>query len=156
MAAANRRPGQTYSEGSQYPRARPNVSLKLGPRAGATRGVKLKHLAVNTVRVTPKSSVGKGWKLQITVDMGPKTTQPAAMVTIIGESGKGSTKRVALRPDGRGALKVPFAARSIRYVEVTLVNASARFKCWQRTVFSCQGRPLDNAVPAKLQVRTTR
>jgi hypothetical protein len=39
---------------------------------------------------------------------------------------------------------VGFDPGSVKRVMLVLVNAGARFSCWKRTGFSCQGTPLDD------------
>ena len=56
---------------------------------------------------------------------------------------------VSLNRLGVGALTVPFVVGVVSRVEVTLVNASTRTRCWARasSPYSCFGVPRDDNQP---------
>jgi hypothetical protein len=45
---------------------------------------------------------------------------------------------------GTGNVRVPFGRGRVSQAILVLTNASDRFNCWQKTWFSCQGRPRDD------------
>ena len=64
----------------------------------------------------------------------------------------GRVRRVPVSLNGQGDATrvVAFSTRSVRNVEVTLVNAGGRFNCFRGTRFSCQGVPLDDNLRQRL------
>ncbi|WP_370289982.1 MXAN_6640 family putative metalloprotease [Nocardioides sp.] len=152
FAVGNRLPGRTYAEGAalRYPTAAPVGSVVL--RDLKTRVVtrKINHLASATYRFTPKVPAAR--RLTVTIDAPATVRGSRAIVTSFAKSGAISRKVVPLNSStGNGALTVPFG--SVKFVEVTLVNASGRFACFRNTAFSCQGVPVDDAQPFKLTYR---
>ena len=70
-----------------------------------------------------------------------------AVVTIQPRNGAPKTKWVTLDKFGNASPKYKFTTRSVKSVEVTLVNASVDFRCNRGTRFSCAGKPkFDNSV----------
>ena len=70
-----------------------------------------------------------------------------AVVTIQPRSGAPRTKWVTLGKNGNASPKYKFTTTKVKYVEVTLVNASDDFRCNRGTRFSCAGKPkFDNSV----------
>ena len=152
FAAANRTPGRSYAEGkaNRYPRAPLARSATLSqavPRTGPLR-LTLDHLASETVHYTPaKSLVSPKWRLGLTLDMAARWKGTGAVVTIQPRHGAPKTKWVTLGKQGNAWPKYKFAATKVKYVEVTLVNASDDFRCNRGTRFSCAGKPkFDNSV----------
>jgi hypothetical protein len=146
-AAVNRRPQTFYDDGRRYPSARLHGQSTLS-KARRTRkpAVRLDHLAGATFRVVPARSLDRGWKLRVRLDGDPSRRGGAAVITY--QKRGGAIRRVAvdLGADGRATRKVPFARATVRWVEVTVVNASSRFRdCWANdTGLSCSGVPLDD------------
>ncbi|WP_193605690.1 MXAN_6640 family putative metalloprotease [Nocardioides dongkuii] len=156
FAAANRRPATAYDEGASYPVAALEGVLRVGRRDTRRTTTRIDHLSSSTVRVQRRGSMGKAWRLRVAVDLGPKATSPAAVVTVRTKAGRFQTRLVRLGRSGRGAVTVPFGSRAIRYAEVTMVNASRRFDCFQGSYFSCQGAPRDDDERARLTVSTKK
>jgi hypothetical protein len=156
-AVANRRPGQSYDEGAanRYPKA---PAGKVTLAAGKTRTVKVRldHLTSRTTRLTPKRLATKKAKVRLTFDLSPRATGAFALITTTLRSGKVRTVKVKLNKKGNGAKAVPFSSRKVDNVEVTLVNGSGRFKCWQQSYFSCQGRPLDDNAAQQFTARAVK
>ena len=154
---ANRRPALTYREGSAYRAAKPSASWTLSGKRRDTgvRRTKVNHLASATARLTP--GAGAHGRLRVQV-MLPKR-RAAAVVSVYRKDGAVTTKTIKVNRQGRGKVRVRFDRRTIRFAEVTLVNASARYKCWQgpqgraEILYSCRGRPLDQRVPMAFRAR---
>ena len=149
FADANRRPAAVYDEGADnsYPRAPLSGSRLLGP--GQSSGLitrELDHLTSATIQFTP---TGLTSRLRITVDMSKAFHGALAVVSTYPVGGLPVSSRVALNRLGIGTLTVPFVQGTESRVEVTLVNASARTRCWARasSPFSCFGIPRDDNSP---------
>ena len=65
---------------------------------------------------------------------------------------------VSLNRLGVGSVTVPLLGGEISRVEVTLVNASARTRCWVRasSPFSCFGVPRDDNLTQRVRVVALR
>ncbi len=156
FADANRRPRTTYDEGKQlnYPTS-PLVfrPVTLSPRASKTTwgSFRLDHLTNGTVRFKPKGLTQKSWKLKAQVNMAPRTRGSAAVATVSYKSGKTRTYHLSLNAKGDGSKRVPFSSRTVKWVELTLVNASERMTCWRGRPFSCQGTPKDDNLVQKMR-----
>lgn len=156
FAAYNRMPGRYYQEGAanHYPVAAPAGTIKLTKAKKDSRwlyGI-VDHLASLTARFVP----GKGlktasWKLKLSLNLPPKSTDTRAMITVVKRSGNPAILVAPLNSQGDGTKKVPFGSSNVKYVEVTLVNAGTRYSCWTGGDYSCFGDSLDNG--RKLQVR---
>ena len=151
FAAANRTPGRSYAEGkaNRYPRAplaRAATLSQAAPRTGPLRLI-LDHLAAETVRYTPANSlVSPKWRLRLRLDMAARWKGTGAVVRIQPRSGAPRTMWVTLDKFGNASPKYNFTTTKVKYVEVTLVNASDDFRCNRGTRFSCGGRPkFDNS-----------
>jgi hypothetical protein len=156
FADGNRRPGRTYSEGAanHYPVAPLWTSATLTPRALSSgwRSTALNHLASSTARFTPSSAMtAAAWKLRVSVDMAAPTRGSVAVVTVYPKSGTPRAYRLPLSSTGAAAKNVPFSVASVLRVETTLVNASARFRCWRGTAYSCQGTPTDDGLTERVR-----
>lgn len=157
FAAANRRPGKTYDEGTSQRYPVPPVIDQITVARPAQVAIKLDHLASATYRFVPaKALASKAWKLRLNVDMQATSRGSAALVTSYLTSGKVKVQWVRLNKQGNGTRAVPFSVRGVKQVEITLVNASGRFDCWKGTPFSCSGKPKDNDLLQKVSVRPFR
>jgi len=152
FSAANRSPGRSYDEGKannypQAPLAATRTLTKRAPRTGQLQ-LTLDHLAAGTIRYKSGDSLGSdAWRLRLSLDMAARWKGTGAILTIQPRSGSPRTKLVKLNKDGNAAPTLAFSTRRVRYVEVTLVNASDDFRCNRNTRFSCQGQPkFDNSV----------
>ncbi|CAN5424117.1 hypothetical protein BH11ACT8_BH11ACT8_01450 [soil metagenome] len=152
-AAANRRPGTSYAEGraNHYPTAPLQGSAVLSRRSPRTTvaPVALDHLTTATYRLTPRQT-SKKTRLRVSVDMADKVRGSLAIVTVLLSTGRTVVSKVRLDRHGNGAVTVPFGSAGVRYAEVTLVNGSGRFTCFDRGSYSCQGTPLDQHQQEKL------
>lgn len=157
FAAENRRARTTYAEGrsNRYPNAPLADRAVLG--AGATTGwgtLRLDHLAAGTVRLEPERGLGRAWDVRLELDLPSLVRGGAAVVTAKPRGGRVTSRLVRTDPDGSGTLRVPFGATE--WVEVTLVNTSSRYRCWQATSFACRGLPLDDRRIFRLRATTVR
>lgn len=146
FAGGNLIPDRTYPEGAayRYPKVKGTKVLTRKRRAKGF-GARVHHLSSRSFRFVPGRGLGgKKWKLALAVSGPAKRTSPAAHVIVQRKNGRVSRKLVRLNKRGKGHTKVAFSKRKVASVSVTLVNASTRFKCDQRTMLACAGRPLDN------------
>ncbi len=153
-SAATRAPAVTFAEGAAlgYP-AKPlagQASLPAGKKK--TFKGKLDHLTSTTFQVVPGGGTSK---LKIQVKMAGKKFGSRAVVALYTTGG---LKFLTLKVNARGVGKksVPFDA-TIGAVEVTLVNASTRYRdCYKRsTPYSCSGIPLDDNLRARVSVKAS-
>ena len=156
FAAANRMPGLNYDEGAanNYPVASPAGTIKLSSSKKDSKWLyaKVDHMAAATARFVPGSGLSaKTWKLKVSVDLTPKSTDTTAVITVARKSGGPQVMVVPINTSGDGSKKVSFGSSGVKYVEVTLVNAGTRYSCWNGGPFSCQGTSKDDG--RKLQVR---
>lgn len=148
FADGNRRPTRTYAEGSalRYPTAKPSRAVTLKPsRLSSGRITRtVDHLSSSTIRLVPSSSMKSSrYRVSIRLDL-DSGSRAAAVVSTTMRSGSVSTRTVTLSSKGDGAVSVPFSARTVRRVEVTVANASTRYSCWRGTDYSCSGVPSDD------------
>jgi hypothetical protein len=155
FAAANRRPGASYEEGAanHYAAARlaGRSTISAGHRqAGAHPTVD--HLASATYRFTNGASGAH--RLRLELDLPPTARGSAARVAVARTSGRPVVTAVRLSRLGDATVRLPFGRR-VPYVEVSLVNASIRYRCGARPEggFSCAGRALDDDL--RMSVRAT-
>lgn len=144
---ANRRPAQTYDEGSagRYPTAPLTDSYLLSRtrRALPKQVAVLDHLSNRSYAFRPADGLTDDWRLRVEVDAPSTRRQPFAHMTVY--AGDGSTRRrtVRLSERGIGARTVGFGSE-IERVELTLTNAGRRYDCWAGTDYACQGRSLED------------
>ena len=107
--------------------------MTLTPRhlSSAPVSVKLDHLAAGTVRYRPGAALNKGdWHLRVTLDMQARWKGSHAIVTSVLRDGAGLQRsKIRLNKQGNGARSFDFTRGSVKYVEVTMVNASDKFRC---------------------------
>ncbi|MDN4161833.1 MXAN_6640 family putative metalloprotease [Nocardioides abyssi] len=157
FAAENRRARTTYAEGrrNRYPNAPLSDSTTLGAGASTKWGTtRLDHLAAGTVRLQPAAGLGRAWDVRIQLDLPSQAQGGAAVVTSKPRNGPVTSRLVRTDRDGDGAVRVPFGGRE--WVEVTLVNTSSRYRCWQGTGFACRGLPLDDRRVFRVRATTVR
>lgn len=144
FADANRRPADEYLDGLLYPKA-PFLSsaLKTGQSSGWISR-RLDHQSSTTLGFTP---TGPATGLRVRLDMADTRRGSVAVVTpYAGGVAAAAPELVRLDRLGVGALTVPLLGGAVSRVEVTLVNASTRTRCWRNNLspYSCFGRPLDD------------
>jgi hypothetical protein len=160
FARANRRPGASYEEGAanHYPTAplagRRTLSGHQGDSGVLARTVD--HLASATLRFTRATGFAAS-KLRVHVDLPPAYRGSEALVTVAGASGQPQTTALNLSSQGDATKRVGFGS-GVKYVEVTLVNASIRYRCGiaPNAGYSCAGRPRDDDLRMAVRARAIR
>ena len=159
-AVANRMPDRSYEESRahDYPSARLAGRANLSPsRRAVSTSMRLDHLAAGTLRFVPSRRLAASdWKLRLILDMANRWKGTAAVVTIKPRTGAPRTKTAALDRNGDASLRVAFARKRTKWVEVTLVNASDHFRCNRGTRFSCGGVPRFDGTLQRLTARAFR
>jgi hypothetical protein len=137
-------PDNTYSEGGSYPSPKASVfTVSATKPATGWKRFALDHLTTGYALLRPGQGVAGSAKLRLSVD-GPKyKTGSEASAIVLLKSGKQKYYTYSLDADGDGSLTVPFGA-TVDSVFLILSNASTRFTCWKKTVYSCQGKPKDD------------
>lgn len=158
FAAGNLIPALNYPEGAEYPAPRVRGAKALSRNKRAKRfATRINHLSSASYVYVPGKGLGaKKWKLSLRVAGPVKRTSPAAVVVTYTTDGKRKVKLVRLNRGGDGHTKVAFSSRSVAAVSVTLVNASTRYRCNQRTLLACGGRPLDDRARFAVTGRVTK
>ncbi len=147
FADANRRPAEEYDEGDLYPSAPVSASHTLRPGQGSGRIAReLDHLSSATIQFTPR---GPTSRLRLRVDMSKARRGSLAVVSTYPLGDLPVPSLVNLNRVGVGSLTVPFVNGVVSRVEVTLVNASTRTRCFVRasSPYSCFGVPRDDNSP---------
>jgi hypothetical protein len=144
FSTVNRAPRRFYDEGSAYPAAPLAVRFTLRNRTERSVSGVQEHLTSDTVRLTPGPSLGRGWQLRVRVDLPPRAYGYGVAVSVYMKSGAKHTTNLAVNAQGQKTRRFGFNSNRVRFVEVTLVNASARYSCWQDTTYACQGTPRDD------------
>jgi hypothetical protein len=162
FTTANRQPARHYDEAAanRYPAARLAGRKVLSPqRRKHGWEVRTDHLTGATFRVLPsRDMTNRRWKLRVGVDMAAKSRGSAAVATIHYQDKAPATRSVRLGRRGNGVVRVPFSRRSVKAVEVTLLNHSTRMRCWRDGSwrYSCAGVPRDDNLVQRLRVTAFR
>jgi hypothetical protein len=138
FSVANRAPKKFYDEGRNYRAAAPLKTFRLtsSNRSTGKWVGKLLHLSNGPVRYKPGAGPGaRDWKLRISVNMPPKNAGPAARVLVFKKSGKIAVSTIRLSPKTTGSKTVSFSSRTVKHVELVLINSSATVNKG-KTVFS--------------------
>ncbi len=160
-AAANRQPAYYYNEARarRYPHSKlaGKTWLRQRKRRSPLFTTRLDHLTSATYRIRPAKNLrARNWKLNLTFNMADKRRGSVALIRIRKTSGHRGTKLVRLNARGNGFKQVPFSRAKVKWVEVTLVNASDRFRCFRRSQYSCEGESLDDFLRQKVRGRAVR
>ena len=152
-SAATRATHVTFSEGAalNYPVKPLAGGATLGSHNHKTFQGKLDQLTSATYQFVPSGTS----KLKLTVKMAPKSQGSRAIVAIYGTNGSLSFDLVKVNGHGIGHKKVVFDG-TVAAVEVTLVNASTKFKeCYrhERSKYPCMGVPVDQHRAARVQAK---
>jgi hypothetical protein len=149
FAGANILPAKFYPEGRAWPSVElgaPTFTLTSASRETGERGnPELLHMSTQTWRVNSSPSLtGSRFRLDVQVDGPAKFRMPGAHVLVAKQNGRVKRLLVKLGDNGNGTIQVPFDFATVASVYVSLVNASTRFSCNRRYVFSCNGLPIDD------------
>ncbi|MFC5728595.1 MULTISPECIES: MXAN_6640 family putative metalloprotease [Nocardioides] len=155
----NRRPWASYTEGRAYKAAPLHGSYLLRPGARTKRlDIGLNHLAAKHYRYRPSSDMAAGWRLRLRLNLNGRISGGAAFVTVKPDGRAPYVRRVSLNRYGNRTVSFPFGRARVDWVEVTVVNASARYRCnlglgWDDT---CEGRSLDDGARQLVAARAYR
>jgi hypothetical protein len=147
FTVANRRPRDSYDL-SGLPSLRSPTHRRYWLGRGAVREDTLRpdHLSARWLAFRRTGTTPAGAELVLRLDL-PKGSQGGtARAFAVLRSGEREAYRFGLGREGDSRKAIPFGRR-VRRVELALVNAGARFACWDGRDWSCQGRPLDDGRP---------
>lgn len=154
---ANRRPVLHYSEGGAYPRSPLRGRYELvSDSKRRYRAFSQDHLATSTYRIAPRD-LYRGWSVRVRVEGVPK--QGYAIATIKRSGGKFERVRFNLGANGVAARTLPFGKAKVRWIDITVANASVRYNCdvgGEYEYYTCAGRPRDDNEPHKVVTRAFR
>jgi hypothetical protein len=155
---ANRRPNAFYDDGGRYPKARPYWKKMMRKHKRLrTPSVRLDHLTGASFKVKPEKGMWRGWRLRIKIDGQSKWRGGSAIVTWKQRDGAVKRSGIGLGKNGYGNKSVPFGRKNVRWVEVTVVSASTRFRsCNTGSALSCEGWPKDQNRPTDLRLKVYR
>ncbi|HEX5088816.1 MAG TPA: MXAN_6640 family putative metalloprotease [Nocardioides sp.] len=153
-SAATRATHATFAEGAalNYPSKPLAGAVSLPSHKHKSFKAKLDHLTSSTFQFVPGGGTSK---LKVKVKMASKQRGSRAVYVIYGPGGMVQTKAIKVNGHGVGHKKIVFDG-SVTAVEVTLVNASTRYKdCYRRpnSPYSCQGAPVDDNLKAIVQAK---
>lgn len=159
-SVANRHPARVYdeAEANGYPVAQLAGRATLGRGASWSRQRRADHLTSHTFRLTPATGLtGRRWRLRVAVDLPPAGRGSEVAVSVHRRNGSLGTSRITLNRSGGKVFTRPFAAGTVRAVEVSLVNASTRIRrCHTGSAISCGGRARDDRQPFRISTRVVR
>ncbi|MGH2738922.1 MAG: MXAN_6640 family putative metalloprotease [Actinomycetota bacterium] len=148
--------GSFYEEGASYRTPiLPRIFQISRLRFGLRRTRLLRHLSTEYVVFRPAGARRRA-ALDINLDAPPLNRGPAAKVILHLQSGRLRVIPLALDSHGDATTRVQFGRSSVYQVILVLTNASTRFNCWKGTLYSCQGKPTDERLPFRFQVRLVR
>lgn len=149
-AAALARPAANWQEGKHWPK--PDISTVTLSRAASSRSFsgQLDHLASDTIRFRPGSSVTK---LRVNAKSLSKKKGGAVVITVARKNG--TTKKYVLGNDkGKASKQVPFSSGKVSAVDVTLVNGGTAYRnCGSGTAWACGGYSKRDNATAKVTAK---
>lgn len=155
---ANRRPGAFYDDGHRYPHAKPYWKKMIRKhRRLRTPSVRLDHLSGASFKVKAAKGMWRRWRLRIKIDGQPRWRGGTAIVTWRKRNGVVKRTGIGLGRNGYGKQTLPFGRKKVRWVEVTVVNASTRSRdCNSGSMMSCGGWPKDQNRRTDLRLKAYR
>jgi hypothetical protein len=140
-----------FNEGTEQNYPVKPLAGQVGLPAGKKKAFKAKldHLTSSSFQFVPGGGTSK---LKLKFDMASKSAGSRAIVIVYRTNGAVVVQLVKINGHGRGKKKVAFDA-SVAAVDVTLVNASTKFKqCYtrQRNSISCSGKAVNDNEKAKV------
>jgi len=158
MSADNLHPTRWYAEGRRYPQAPLSGTWWLTRSDPvANIGLVQDHLTSDTYRFEPTAGLTEpDWRLRLTLDLAPERQGSQALARVFREAGGVRTVVLDLSEAGDYDGTVEFSAADVTAVEVTVVNASVRYRCGVGAHWSCHGRPLDQDVAQLVVARAER
>jgi hypothetical protein len=143
FGVANLSPAASYAEGARYPAPRPTRTLAVGPAGIARSPWTMYHLSNDYLVFVPRDLPPEA-TLSLMLELPPPETSPVASALV--ENADGTVMRLPAELDAAAEtwrIDVP-GFGSTRRVVLVLTNASTRYRCWRRAIYSCRGRPLDD------------
>ncbi|GHJ59850.1 hypothetical protein NOK12_23680 [Nocardioides sp. OK12] len=155
FAAVNNNPAAFYPEGASWPSAARIANLKLSKDATRkSQATTVDHMSAQNVDVTPAAELkDKAWTLRLTLDGPAAATKPMAAVLVQNKTGAWDERLLGFNRKGRARLSVPFSARRVDAVTVSLVNTSTSFDCWEDQAYSCAGIADHDAAPFQVTAK---
>ena len=147
FSRANRLTRRSYQEGAVYPpRPATRATWTLtGSRRIGSGSPRLLQLGAETIAFRPGRGIGRRARLELRLNLPSNWRGSEAGVLVFRPNGALiSNRRITLNRYGNAILHVGFGRGRVARVELLLANASRRYACWQGTVWSCQGFPLDD------------
>ncbi len=144
FAAVNAVPAAFYDEGASYPAA-PMAKTFTLTKSKPSTGVwfdRLDHLSSVYSSFTPGRGVRPAARLLVVLVVPAQPSSPDATLVVVMKSGAVKLKPFDLARSTK--MTVPFGRGSVTRVILAMSNASTRFSCWHKTVYSCQGVPRDD------------
>lgn len=163
FAEANRRPWRHYDEAGdqRYPVAPRKPRRGAFTHSKAKRKIQLwpelAQLSSMTLRFEPGAQLRRGWKLRVRIDgnISPRGGHAIAVI----KKRRGGLKRVHfhLGGDGSKTKTLRYGRSRVRWIEITVVNASTRYHCDQNVwMNTCRGVPLDDDQRYRVVTRVVR
>jgi hypothetical protein len=143
FGVANIFPALTYREGAAYPSPGFTQTLNVTAAGVVRTKVPLFHLSNDYYALVP-SGLEPDATLTVSLELPPPVTSPRASVVVEGADGTLGRVPAVFDPASNTWQIVVTGFGSARRALLVLTNASTRYRCWQRSTFSCRGRPLDD------------
>ncbi len=143
FGVANVFPAGSYREGSTYPSPGFTQTIEVTPAGAARTRVPMFHLSSDYYALTP-TGLDPAATLTIALELPPPAASPRASALL--ERADGTVVHVPPVLDPVSATwQIPLAEfGSARRAILVLTNASTRYRCWRRSIFSCRGKALDD------------
>ena len=153
-----RNPGRYFREGSHYSPAQQErrFTVTKARRSVAPFRVPMNHLSNSFVRFTPGRSLAGTWKLRVSVNMADRSRGSVAQLALRRRNGSLTVRSITLSRTGNGTRTFDFRRSIISYLDLDMVNASARFRCHRGTTLSCGGVALDDDLRATVTAKAVR
>lgn len=156
FANDNVRPARSYPEGGSYPRSSGTTTVQPTRLTGSVVR-RLDHLSSWSRSYRPAALLAaEDWRLRLELDLPARSTGSAAHAVVVGTDDQLSRHVVRLNRRGNGRVVLPFSAGQVQSVDVSLVNASTRYRCWRGTSYACQGRSRDDGRRYRITFRAFR
>jgi hypothetical protein len=147
FAMVNAAPAAFYDEGDDYPTPPFTRRVTITKKSGGTGGgASLDHLAARYVSFRPGTGVTAGARLLVVVDGPSSSSSPGASVVVVFRNGQVEFVPIPLNRKGVGDVRVAFGRQRVEEVDLVLVNASIRSRCFvdPAWTYSCLGDPKDD------------
>lgn len=145
---AKRRPGALFEEGASYRRIPLSGSFRVdGGSRTRWQAATLPHLTSQTFSFVPgDATAAASWRLRIPVDAPATARGSHVQVSVVRADGRRVVRQLRLDERGNGSVVTDFSSTLVDRVELTITNASRRYRCWVGTDLACRGRSLDDGL----------